>query len=272
VIAATVLDVRVRTCVRAWAPTARSSTWRAPIAAAGLAVIIVVAHLAGNPSADSGSFVPRAQLVAAVIAAAAATTLSDNAAALVETSPTPAAWRAALRLGSASTVWALSWALTLALVATAPGPTPGGALTLQAVALLSVAVGATAIRGPAAGSASVALVAFIGQLLPERWSILGGSAAANSRLGVLVVGGIVAWAWGTQDPARRTRGRPSRGRSPEVGAGGVADFVADVSPGSAPQTSVGNKGSSQGACAGAPHHIGPVASHRPEITRDRPDV
>ena len=199
-----VSDVRFHTFANAWRPTARSIPWRAPLGAAVLAAVVIVQHRVIHPSANAGSFILRAQLIAAAAAAAAATTLEDPAAALVETSPTTAGWRGALRLSNALAVWASTWALTLALIATAPGRTPVAELTLQAGALLAVAVGAAAIRGPAAGSAAVAFVAFSALLVPDRWSLVGGGPDANNRLGLLAVAGVAAFAWAMRDQARRT--------------------------------------------------------------------
>ena len=197
-------DVRIHTFANAWRPTGRSIPWRAPLGAAALAVVVLVQHRVTHPSADAGSFIVRAQLVATAAAAAAATTLEDPAAALVETSPTTAGWRAALRLSNGLAVWASTWALALALIAAAPGRTPVAELTLQAGALLAVAVGAAATWGPAAGSAAVALVAFSALLVPDRWSLLGGGPDANGRLGLLAIAGVAAFAWAMRDQARRT--------------------------------------------------------------------
>ncbi len=204
-------NVRIETLANAWRPTTRSIPWRAPLGAAALAVAVIVQHRVLHPSADVGSFVRRAQLVAAVAAAAAATTLDDAAAALVETSPTTAAWRGALRLGNALVVWASTWVAVLALIATAPGETPVAELTLQAVALLAVAMGAGATWGPAAGSAAVALVALSALLLPGRWSLLHAGPDSNGRLGLLALAGFAVFASAMRDQARRTpRGRRLR--------------------------------------------------------------
>jgi hypothetical protein len=196
-------DVRIDTFANAWRPTGRSMPWRAPLGAAALAVVVIVQHRLIHPSADAGSFMLRAQLVAAAAAAAAATTLEDPAAALVETSPTTAGWRGTLRLSHALLAWASTWAVTLALIASAPGKAPMADLTLQAGALLAVAVGFAALWGPAAGSATVGLIAFSSLLVPDRWSLLGGGRAANGRVVLLAVAGMAAFAWATQDRARR---------------------------------------------------------------------
>jgi hypothetical protein len=201
---ASLSDVRIATFTHAWPPTARSIPWRAPLGAAALVVVVIAQHRVTHQSADAGSFMLRAQLVAAAAAAAAATTLEDPAAALVATSPTTAAWRGALRLSTAVAVWASTWALALALIATAPGSTPVAELTLQAGALLAVAVGAAATWGPAAGSAAVAFVAFSALLVPDRWSLVGGGRDANGRLGLLAIAGVAALAWALRDQARRT--------------------------------------------------------------------
>ncbi len=223
-------DVRITTFANAWRPTGRSIPWRAPLGAAALAVAVIMQHRVLHPAADAGSFMLRAQMVAAAAAAAAATTLEDPATALVETSPTTAAWRGALRLSTALAVWASTWALALALIATAPGRTPVAELTLQAGALLAVAMGAAATWAPAAGSAAVALVAFSTYLVPDRWSLLGGGPGANSRLGLLALAGVVALAWAMRDQARRT----ARLRRLWISSGDPDDPKPDGSPGMSP--------------------------------------
>ncbi|MGB5758975.1 MAG: hypothetical protein WBM50_18825, partial [Acidimicrobiales bacterium] len=57
-------DVRIHTFANAWRPTGRSIPWRAPLGAAALAVVVLVQHRVTHPSADAGSFIVRAQLVA----------------------------------------------------------------------------------------------------------------------------------------------------------------------------------------------------------------
>ena len=199
-----VSDVRMKTFANAWRPTGRSIPWRAPLGAAALAVAIIVQQRVAHPSADAGSFMLRGQMVAAAAAAAAATTLEDTAAALVETSPTTAWWRGALRLSNALAVWVATWTITLALIATAPGRTPVAELTLQAGALLAVAMGAAATWGPAAGSAAVAVLALSALLVPDRWSLLGGGPDADSRLVLLAMAGVAAFVWAMRDQARRS--------------------------------------------------------------------
>ena len=195
--------VRWQVMAGAWWATARSAPWRTPLTAAGLSVALVGQHRLTQPTADVGSFTQRAQLVAALAAAAAATLLDDPAAALVDTSPTTRAWRTGLRVAQGLLAWSATWAVTLALVATAAGTPPVAELTRQALALLAVAVGVAAIRGATAGAAAVGLVTFSALMVPDRWSLLSGEPAANWRLGLLGLAGGIALAWASLDRGRR---------------------------------------------------------------------
>lgn len=194
-----------QTLRHAWWPTARSIAWPTPLAAAALAVALVIEHRLVQPSADAGSFTVRAQMVAALAAAAAATVLNDPAANLLDSSPTTRARRTGLRLAQALVVWAATWTLTLALIATAPGSPPVAELTVQALVLVAVAAGAALTGGATAGAATVGLLTFSAFLVPERWSLLSGDPAANRRLGLLGLVGAAAGVWASRDRARRHR-------------------------------------------------------------------
>ncbi len=199
------LQMRTQVLGAAWWPTARSISWRGPLSAASLAATIIVHQRLAQPSAEAGSFTIRAQLAAALAAAAAAIVLDDPAARLVDTSPTTRAWRTGARLTLGLAAWAATWALTLTLIASAPGSPPVTELTRQALVLLALAIGVAANSNPTAGAATVGLVAVSALVVPDRWSILSGDPAANWRLGLLGLAGVVALAVASRDQARRRR-------------------------------------------------------------------
>lgn len=203
--------VRRQVMAGAWWAAARSASWRTPLAAAGLSLALVIQHRLTQPAADAASFTPRAQLVAAIAAAAAATLLDDPAAVLVATSPTTRAWRTGLRVTQGLLAWSATWAVTLALIATAAGTPPVASLTRQALALLAVAVGVAAIRGAANAAAAVGLVTFSALMVPDRWSLLSGEPAANWRLALLGLAGGIALVWASRDGGRRHHSRGHRG-------------------------------------------------------------
>ena len=206
----TLVSVRARVIAGVWVPTARSAAWRVPIAAMAMSVAIIAQDRLTRPSADASSFSVHVQLIAALIAASAPALLDDPAATLAATSPTTRAWRTVIRVSMVLLVWFAAWALTLVLVNTAPGSVAWTDLTRQALVLLSVGIGAAAMRGTGAGAAAVGLVMFASLLLPDRWTILSSDRAAIWRLAVLAVAGVIALIWASSDPARRHRSVRSR--------------------------------------------------------------
>jgi hypothetical protein len=203
-------SLRGRTAARAWSPTARSVDWRTPGSAAVLAAALIVQQRLTDPGATASSFTLRAQLIAALVAVAVASILPDAAEALVDASPMTRAWRTGIRLSLVLLAWAATWALTLALISSAPGPVPADLLTRQAAVLLAVSTGAAAVRGPGAAAAAVALICLGSLVLPDPWSIAGDVPGAPWRLGLLAATGLAALGWGCRDHARRHPALPVR--------------------------------------------------------------
>lgn len=193
--------------------TIRALPWGPLLGGAALGLAMV--HFG---SGDPGSLMLRLRLAAVLVCAGAAYMVDDPAARTLACSPTPLLGRRAYRVVAAVVVAGATWGTLLIAVRGAAGP--GGwapaSLSLQAAALLAVALSMAVLasrvapdgRGGVAGSAAVLCLALIAVALPERWTPfpLGGAGSSN-RPALLLAVGMVAFVLASLDPARRsTRG------------------------------------------------------------------
>ena len=194
---------RIKVLRTAFLPTVRTVSWTTPAAVMSLAVLAVSQQRLAHPQAFAESFTVLAQLLGACAAVAITTILTEAADNLLDASPTTRRRRFGLRLSMLLLTWVVIWGMTIALVASAPGPLAIRDLTCQALVLLSLAAGAAMRRGPAAAAAVVAAVVVGSNLLPESVNILGRSPATRWRLaGLGSVGVALIW-WDTRDRAGR---------------------------------------------------------------------
>lgn len=156
--------------------------------------------------------------VALLLAVACASALDDPTRSLLAAVPTPAWWRAALRLAVVVLPAALAWvAALLWTVHHVAGPLPAGALTLEAAgltaAVLAVAAGLARWRGLddpglVAGPVVLGLALLLVQL-PERLVMVGPPgahwAAAHQRWALLSLAAAAVLVLSLRDPAARVR-------------------------------------------------------------------
>ena len=158
----------------------------------------------------------------------AAYCVGDPAEEVLAAQPTPLVVRRAVRVALVLPALAAAWAVLLELVTTAPAMVaapvehrlPAGALTVQATALLAVALAAAAVaaRGRQGGSAASAALAappavlgllVAGLLLPVQAQLYATPAdgplwpAAQRHWAVLLAGAVAVLLWASRDPWRR---------------------------------------------------------------------
>jgi hypothetical protein len=133
----------------------------------------------------------------------------DAAAAIVEPVPVSSRLRAAVRLAPVFGGWAIVWCTLVLAVA----PRAAGGATLEAAALLVVAIAvALVFDGPGrqelAGPVAPLLVLGAGVIAPGPLSLFDGSTAGVApALAVLVVAALVTIVWQLRDPFARRRPR-----------------------------------------------------------------
>jgi len=186
-----------------WRPTARAMSWRAPLAASVLSLVIVGQLRILHPELTADSYMTRLQIAAMVLAATASIALHDPAAPVLVSSPTVTRARSCARIAVAVMWWAVGWTPTIVVVSLASGQVAFAEIGLQSIALLVIALGIAALAGQVAGAVAVAVAGLGALLLPSAWSVLEGDARAHCRLLVLTAGALGALAWGTRDPAKK---------------------------------------------------------------------
>ncbi|HWH35330.1 MAG TPA: hypothetical protein VNT56_08440 [Acidimicrobiales bacterium] len=198
----------------AWAPL-----FGATVASVGL----LWALLHRNPE-STASTLAGLRLAALLMSTGAAFALEDPAASTLASSPTGLRARQGLRLGllllTLAALWTAVAAAAAVLAGVAPSALPLGAATLEAVAMLAVALAVTAAasrtadgRGGVTGSSALLLAMLAALLGQQRWprhltvfpfepSDPAWELAHTRWFGVLV-GAVVVLAAACSDPARR---------------------------------------------------------------------
>ncbi|XVQ11649.1 hypothetical protein ACQP1W_03435 [Spirillospora sp. CA-255316] len=202
-------------------PMARSIPWTAPAAGAGLGLMLVAVPLVLSLDLEAGTVLYLLRMAALAVALGMAFVLDDPARHTTDVVPVQRPVRQSLRLALLLPPTAVWWAAVCALAAagTQGGGLPIGAATLEAAALIAVAVGvaAGAVRFTLATSpgltaaGAVLAVAIASAALPgglaltvpmghDRWEETHRVWAAILTLGLAI------WALLAQEPtARRAR-------------------------------------------------------------------
>ena len=201
-------------------PTLRAMPWRpllAAAASAGVAVWLI------NPAAGEARGLMALRVTGLLLAAGAAFGIDDPAEATVAASPTPLAVRRAHRLFPLGVAWVLLWALAGVTIGGEAPRVPLAIPTVEAGAMLALALAAAALAAPhvperrggfVAGPALT--LAMVGVLMAQhfypRWATLFALSpeepewdAARIRWIVLLAAALVALAATSLDPARARR-------------------------------------------------------------------
>lgn len=211
------MTIVARVALIALRPTLRSMPWLpllAAAASAGVAMWLI------DPSAGEVRALVALRVTALLLAAGAAFALDDPAAATLAASPTALRVRRAHRLVPVGAAWGLLWALAVVTTAGAGMAVPLAIPTVEAGAMLALALAVAAVAaphvpegrggvvaGPALTLATVGVL--MAQYLHPRWATLfalspGGPEwdAARIRWIVLLATALVTLAVTSLDPAR----------------------------------------------------------------------
>lgn len=187
-------------------PTARAVDWTAPVAGAGVALALVGGSVLSQPDAPVLANLVSLRVGMAVLAVAAALAMPDPAEPTAAATPTPRRRRWAVRSAVVIGGWAAGWIAALAVGATAGGPTPGLALSVEAVGWLAVAVLLGRIGGSGMGVAGVLALWVALPLARGRWAVVPADpqwSALHARWLGLAMVAAAAVAASYPDPPRR---------------------------------------------------------------------
>jgi len=216
-------SVRFRQALQLLWPTARTIRWPAVVAGAAAAQLVLWAGKGELSSPEGLSLMPL-RIAAVLLCLGAGFIIDDEAGATVEPVAASLALRRGLRLVLGVPVLALGWAVTLGVASMLAdsGPQVGtslpvAGLTLEAAALLSVALaaGAAAVRwvghGRAGATAGPVLLAFVMAMLsagrywpmfPDAWET--GWVPAHVRWAAILAVAAILFVVFAVDPARRS--------------------------------------------------------------------
>jgi len=238
---------RLRQALQLLWPTARTIRWSAVLGGLAAGILVLWAGKGELSSAGGISLTP-VRIAAVLSCLGAGFIVDDDAGVTVEPVVASLAVRRGLRLLLAVPVLAVCWGATLGVAAAlaASGPYAGtsvphslpvAGLTLEAAALLSVALaaGAAAVRwvghGRAGVAAGPALLAFVMAMMSigRYWPLFQsgsehGWVAAHVRWAGILAAAAILFAGLALDPARRSRAFRTR-RRPQPRARGLTSTV-----------------------------------------------
>jgi fluoroquinolone transport system permease protein len=224
----TARTVAARTVAALVRPTARAMKWGPFVAAAGVGLAVVIVPETLSDRLTAAHFATLLRLAAACGALGVAFLLDDPATRSTPTVPTSRLVRHAVRVAVAMPVAALWWAATLAAVTLganrhAVAALPRGALTVEAAALVSVALVLAAAGlhvstdGSAGTLAAPALLIALAMMwfLPRRVALVLAPAdphwgSAHRRWAVVLLVAGIGFVWMSRDSIRRGRLPASR--------------------------------------------------------------
>jgi len=189
-------------------PTGRALSWRPPLAAAALAIVIVGWAL--HRGSRGAMLTPALRDVVLFLALGSAMALVDDAAVVVAPTPISLAWRRVVRLALALVAAAVGWAACIGLARWGGGPIPVARLSLEGLAILAAVHGLTAVVGPFGAPVLAGLVT-VGPNVPgvaERWEQTIGRIGDGTRQWLLLLAaGLAVTALRSRDPAGSRWGR-----------------------------------------------------------------
>jgi hypothetical protein len=210
-------------------PTVRAMKWGPFAAGAGLGLAVLIVPEILSLRLTAAHLTTLLRVAAACGALGVTFLLDDPATRSTPAVPTSRLIRHAVRAAVALPVVAASWAAALAIAASAIGAGPGvarGALTVEAAALVAVALVLAAIgqRLTSDGAAGVLaapgllILLAIAWFLPPRVALIVAPtdphwAPAHQRWAALLIAAVIGFAWASHEPARRGSQRASVGAS-----------------------------------------------------------